>query len=239
MNDSRSRTRPETACRASAALALLVALPLAAAAPAPPAPWSDTPQARLAALALIETLNGELLATQSATLTLERWCAAHDLARPAELHAQQLQSAVESADPEVRADLHVEPGELVIHRRVALRCGGQLLSVADNWYVPARLSQAMNEQLEHSQAPFGTVVQSLQPYRRTLAAHMLWAPLPAGWERAAPQAHSPAASGSALLLPQVLFEHRALMLGSDHRPLAELHESYQRDLLAFTEPKLP
>jgi hypothetical protein len=29
------------------------------------------------------------------------------------------------------------------------------------------------------------------------------------------------------------------MLGSDHRPLAELHESYQRDLLAFTEPKLP
>jgi hypothetical protein len=258
VNASPSRTRPETRSRrllrAAACvpglLALLSASPPAAAAsagataPGEAPAWHDTPSSRLAALAVIQSLNAELLAAPSATLTLEHWCAAHGLASPALVRAEPLASGIDEADPAVRADLKVEPGEVVIHRRVALRCGSQLLSVADNWYVPARLSSAMNEQLEHSDAPFGKVVQPLQPWRRTLSAKLLWAPLPEGWELAGVAhmsragAAAAAASDPPLEPPQALFEHRALMSGSDNRPIAELRETYQKGLLAFAEPSL-
>ena len=46
-------------------------------------PWPDTPIARIEALALVETLNADLLSHDSATLTLDRWCADHRLAEPA------------------------------------------------------------------------------------------------------------------------------------------------------------
>jgi len=109
--------------------------------------------------------------------------------------------------------------------------------------VPARLSQAMNEQLEHSQAPFGKVVQPLQPYRRTLSARLLWSPLAEGWELAPHRQGANAPAGAAapaarLEVPQELFEHRALMSGSDHRPIAEVRETYQRALLDFPEPAI-
>jgi hypothetical protein len=106
----------------------------------------------------------------------------------------------------------------------------------------------MNEQLEHSDVPFGKVVQPLQPWRRTLSARLLWAPLAEGWERAGQPAaaagkartHSTASSPSqALQWPQALLEHRALMSGSDNRPIAELRETYQKGLFEFREPSLP
>jgi hypothetical protein len=245
VNDSPSRIRPEDRrrrpLRAAAFAPVLFALLSAAAGAGEPSTWHDTPANRLAALALLQSLNAELLVAPSATLTLEHWCAAHALASPALVRAEPLQSGIDEADPVVRADLKVEPGEVVIHRRVALRCGSQLLSVADNWYVPARLSTAMNEQLEHSDAPFGKVVQPLQPWRRTLSAKLLWSPLPEGWELADtglnPRA-GPPAGDPPLDPPQALFEHRALMSGSDNRPIAELRETYQKGLLAFAEPVL-
>ena len=205
--------------------------------------WHDTPSTRLAALALVESLNAELLAAPSATLVLEHWCAAHGLAKPARVLAVPLTSQPDDADAAIRHDLEVKPRDLVIHRRVALRCGERLLSVADNWYVPARLSQAMNEQLEHSQAPFGKVVLPLHPYRRTLSARLRWSPLPEGWELAPHRQGADAPAGAAapaarLEVPQELFEHRALMSGVDHRPIAELRETYQRALLDFPEPAL-
>jgi len=226
------------------AAALLLALGLAAAtstavAARTPPPlahaWHDTAATRLAALALVESLNAELLASPSATLTLEHWCAAHALAEPARLQAEPLASTPDDAGVDVRRDLEVGEHDLVIHRRVALRCGQQLLSLADNWYVPARLSSAMNEQLAHTQTPFGKVVQSLHPYRRTLSAQLLWSPLPLGWESAPAR---PADAGGLLAIPQALFEHRALMSGGDHLPIALLRETYQRGLLDFPEPAL-
>ena len=39
--------------------------------------WPDTPATRLEALALLQTLNADLLSNDSATLTLDRWCEAH------------------------------------------------------------------------------------------------------------------------------------------------------------------
>ena len=42
--------------------------------------WPDTFTARLEALALLETLNGDLLSHDSATETLQHWCESHRLA---------------------------------------------------------------------------------------------------------------------------------------------------------------
>ncbi|HEX8108868.1 MAG TPA: hypothetical protein VF516_14150, partial [Kofleriaceae bacterium] len=50
----------------------------------PPA-WANDFTARLEALALLQTLNAELLSHDSATLTLDRWCDAHHLAAPAKV----------------------------------------------------------------------------------------------------------------------------------------------------------
>jgi hypothetical protein len=112
-----------------------------------------------------------------------------------------------------------------------LRCGERVLSEADNWYVPARLTTEMNRLLDTTETPFGRAVQRLAPYRRTLEVRMLWAPLPEGWERQPRQAA--AAASVPLAIPDALFEHRAVLYTRDHTPFSEVHEVYQRDLLAF------
>jgi hypothetical protein len=67
--------------------ALLVLLTTAAASATEPAPWPVSFVGRLEALTLLETLNADLLAHDSATLTIERWCADHQLADPARIVA--------------------------------------------------------------------------------------------------------------------------------------------------------
>jgi hypothetical protein len=63
-----------------------------------------------------------------------------------------------------------------------LRCGPTILSEADNWYVPERLTAQMNRTLDTSDAPFGKVVQPLHFRRHTMSSTLLWLPLPEGWE---------------------------------------------------------
>ena len=53
-----------------------------------------------------------------------------------------------------------------------------MLSEADNWYVPSRLTGEMNRVLETTAAPFGKAVMDLKPYRQTYAVDVLWWPLP-------------------------------------------------------------
>ena len=72
------------------------------------------------------------------------------------------------AGPDIRRLLKVAAGEPVRYRRVRLSCGAQVLSDADNWYVPARLSAEMNATLDGTETPFGTVVKPLNFQRRTL-----------------------------------------------------------------------
>ena len=112
-----------------------------------------------------------------------------------------------------------------------LRCGERTLSEADNWYVPSRLTVDMNRLLDTTDAPFGRVVQALEPYRQTLAATILWEPLPAGWERRSTPL--PSSGAATLAIPDALFEHRAVLFTRDRVPFAEVDEIYQRDLLAF------
>jgi hypothetical protein len=60
-------------CVGATAIATAVAAPAAVAAQAPAA-WPDTFTSRVEALALLQTLNADLLASRSSTATLEGWC---------------------------------------------------------------------------------------------------------------------------------------------------------------------
>jgi len=62
------------------------------------------------------------------------------------------------------------------YRRVQLVCGSRVLSEADNWYLPGRLSTAMNQVLDSSDEPFGRVVGPLGFQRQTLADQTFWPP---------------------------------------------------------------
>ena len=195
--------------------------------------WPDTYLARVQALALMQTLNAELLGSASATASLESWCRDHRLAIDPTIVARVVTSVTRLADTITRQRLEVGPADEVKHRRVQLRCGSRLLSVADNWYVPARLTREMNHLLETTETPFGKVVAPLEPYRRTFAVQLLWTPLPHGWEHTVTAL--PGASG-ALAIPAALFEHRAVLYTRANRPFSEVDEIYQRDVLAFPPP---
>ena len=163
---------------------------------------------------LIQALDSRLQAARSATVVLEQWCAEHALASAPRVVARLLRGIDKPASAEQRARLGVGPDTPLAYRRVQLSCGDHLLSEADNWYVPSRLSADMNRLLEQTDTPFGKVVQPLQPYRRTIATRMLW-------------------TGAGSAIPAALFEHSAVLYNADHQPIAEVRETYQRGLLDF------
>jgi hypothetical protein len=216
------------------AAAVLLLLEAARGLAAQPASWPDSFVGRLEALALIESLNAELLAHDSATLTLERWCADHRLADPARIVAERVSDAVKPASAEVRAALDVKPDEPLGYRRVRLKCGDRVLSEADNWYVPSRLTPEMNHVLEATDTPFGKVVAALHFRRHTLSADLLWRPLPNGWEMGA--AAAPEEAG-VLAIPDHVLEHRAVLSTPDGEPFSEVVETYTGEVLAFPPQK--
>lgn len=197
--------------------------------------WPDTYVSRLQALALIQSLSAELLANPSATLVLDRWCAAHDLAPPgSKIVADRVIGADKPADEDVRERLGVGPDEPVAYRRVSLTCGDKVLSEADNWYVQALLTDAMNRELETTDTSFGRVVKPLGFTRTTIDTRLLWRPLPEGWEMRPSVEVVPA--NAALPVPAFLLENRAVLKRADGRPFSLVVERYTRDLLAFPAP---
>ena len=210
----------------------LLALPTATPAQdsASKAAWPDNPLARAEILALLQGFNADLLSHDSATLTLERWCAAHAMATPAKVVAQRVTGAEKPIPADLRAQLAIGADEPLRYRHVRLSCGGHVLSEADNWYVPGRLTAAMNQQLDTSDTPFGRVVQPLHFRRQTLDATLLWSPLPAGWEMQAP---TPAHDREALRIPHQLLQHRAVLYAANGQPFSALIETYTEQVLAF------
>ena len=194
--------------------------------------WPDTLRSRREVLTLIDRLNATLLASNSATKTLEDWCASHHMAADPTLHAHLLRDMQKPLPPAERRRLKIAPGEPVIYRRVELVCGTHILSRADNWYVPARLTPDMDRLLETSDIPFGRAVENLHPHRRTFAVAILWHPLPEGGQMR--PADHPEAD---LPIPPVLFEHRAVLIAADGMPISEVDESYTRDILDFAHDK--
>jgi hypothetical protein len=113
-----------------------------------------------------------------------------------------------------------------------------VLSEAENWYVPSRLTAEMNHALDSTNIPFGRAVQALNFRRQTLSAQLLWSPLPEGWEMRG--ACGPAGSSSTTLrIPSEVLQHRAVLMLPDGTPFSAVVETYTGDLLAFPEPPTP
>jgi chorismate-pyruvate lyase len=218
-------------CLAAAGLWLMAATGALAAGAAP---WPASFIGRLEALALIESLNADLLSHDSATLTLERWCADHRLADPAQIVAERVHDIDKPAAAEVRAALDVRADEPLGYRRVRLKCGEKVLSEADNWYVPSRLTPEMNHVLETTDTPFGKAVAALHFRRHTLSADWLWRPLPEHWEMGAAAATQDTGT---LTIPDHVLEHRAVLSTPDGEPFSEVVETYTGEVLAFPPPK--
>lgn len=214
----------------AACLALMAIIPDSWADGAVPVEWSDSYMTRVEAEALLQTLNATLLASRSATQTLENWCRDHRLAADPKIIASRNKGVVKPPSDEVLKLLAVKPGEKVTYREVRLSCGDKILSEADNWYVPARLTPDMNKALEETDTPFGKVIRPLEPYRRTFSATLLWHPLPDGWETGAPLQ---AGSGGALQLPPHLLEHKAIVLTRTGLPISFVDERYTKALFEF------
>jgi hypothetical protein len=117
--------------------------------------------------ASIDRLGAQIVGGASASAVLQGWCADHGLPK---LTAQRTAGAEKPADATVLAALGARPGEKVAYRRVRLGCGPDVVSEADNWYLPDRLTADMNRQLDQTDAPFGLVVRPLNFSRRTLEA---------------------------------------------------------------------
>src|SRR6202041_2140508 len=157
---------------------LLLCAPAVSTAASPPQPqpqsWTSSFLGRVEAVAVLQTLNADLLSHDSATLTLERWCGDHQLASPPKIVASQVQGVDKPPTPEQSRELDVAPNDVVRYRRVKLMCGALVLSEADNWYVPGRLTPEMNKLLDTTNTPFGVVVRALHFQRHTLSSTLLW-----------------------------------------------------------------
>ncbi|HUA34422.1 MAG TPA: hypothetical protein VMA09_12505 [Candidatus Binataceae bacterium] len=214
--------------KASLAAALLLILPAAARAGS----WPDTPLARVEAVAVLQTLNATLLSHPSATVTLENWCKEHQLASEPRIVARHVAVIDKPITAKQRQELAIGPDEPVRYRHVELACGSRVLSIADNWYVPSRLTPEMNHVLETTDMPFGKVVAPLHFTRHTLEAELLWSPLPAGWE----MSKLPPPGNSPIQIPDELLRHRAILSRADGKPFSEVIETYSGAMLDFMPP---
>lgn len=153
----------------------------------------------------LEEFEAVLRRHDSATLALEEWCGMRGIASPAKITARTLHAPREATPAGLSVRLALGPGETPALRNVKLSCGPDVLSVAWNWYVPARLTPQMNEALRSTNVPFGKVVADLNFRRRPLAT----------------------VAGPAENCPRdTISTHQAMLVLPDGRPLAYLVECY-------------
>jgi hypothetical protein len=158
----------------------------------------------------IRQLESGLTAAPSATQFLTDRCAALKLASPAVIKAVREDVEVK-ASAEVRAALKVGADTILRYRRVDLTCGTHILSEADNWYVPSRLTPEMNRTLDTTETSFGTVVKPLGFHRQTLKM-----------EEARDGAH--------------ILRVTAVLISGDGQPFSLVVENYSRELLGSDTP---
>lgn len=163
-----------------------------------------------------QAFNAELLSQPSATATLQAWCDRHALAPGEKITARRMDGPEAPIPPDVRRALEAGAREPLVHRRVELSCGAVVLSRADNWYRPRRLTPEMNRLLETTDQPFGVVVRPLAYLRRTL------------------KIETPAAGPMAA--PPVVLRHRAVLCTPDGAPFSLVVESYTPEVLGTPEP---
>jgi hypothetical protein len=152
----------------------------------------------------VRQLEAELTASPSATQFLTDKCAALKLASPPVIKAVRAHE-MRPAGAEVRKWLDVGTDTVLGYRRVQLACGAHVLSEADNWYVPGRLTPEMNHRLDTSDTPFGAVVKPLNFHRNTLKMEALDEP-----------AHA--------------LRVTAVLVTADGKPFSLVVENYSREL---------
>src|SRR5262245_20078007 len=76
-----------------------------------PAVWPDSFLSRLEAFALIQSLNGEILGSSSATLSLEKWCRDYRLAEDPRIVAHLMKAVDKAPTHEQRQRLQVTDRE--------------------------------------------------------------------------------------------------------------------------------
>lgn len=190
---------------------------------------------RLEALAVLQTLRAELLGNDSSTAVLQAWCEAHG--PPGLKIVAEHDPKAESPPSEAAAKaLGLTPGQPVRYRRVRLACGKTVLSEADNWYLPDRLTPEMNRTLDTSDAPFGAVVRPLDFRRRFLSAELLWKPLPEGWAKGE-GACSPKACTSPMAIPEHVLQDTAVLAAPDGRPFSFVAETYTAAAVEMALPR--
>lgn len=195
--------------------------------------WAAAPDGfvrRLEALTALQTLRAELLAHDSSTAVLQAWCEAHG-PPGLKIVAEHDPKANRPPSDAAKTALDLKPGQMVRYRRVKLACGKTVLSEADNWYLPERLTPAMNHALDTSDAPFGAVVRPLGFRRRFLSADLLWKPLPDGWEKSPPDA---APLGA---IPARVLQDTAVLATPDGRPFSFVAETYTAATVQMALPR--
>lgn len=181
---------------------------------------------RLRLQAQLQTLNSDLLSHDSATAVLQALCDRRYPEVPRILASRvDIPDDLPAANA-ARRQLGAAANEPVHRRRVELKCGEVVLSRADNWYLPNRLTAQMNTDLASTERPFGVVVRPLGFQRRTLSSRLLFNPLPPGWEAA-----DPAGFDVPVTVPPNVLQHRAVLQTPDGRPFALLVETYSDRVL--------
>ena len=155
----------------------------------------------------LDRLKSDLLGKRSATEVLTAWCADLKLASPAVIRAEKVAGGGALPETRVRALLQVNANDTVRHRRVRLMCGTHLMSEADNWYLPARLTPAMNQALDTTDTSFRHGGVAARFHRRTLSAKTLNS-------------------------RHTALEIRAILVTQAGMPFSLVVEDYSRDLVA-------
>jgi chorismate-pyruvate lyase len=111
----------------------------------------------------VARLEAMLAAQDSATAVLEQWCGLRGIATP-KVTATLIRADAAPVPHDLPALLGT--GKAIGYRHVALACGGEVLSVAHNWYDRGLLTPEMNAALDATDTPFGKVAAPLA-FRRT------------------------------------------------------------------------
>ncbi|WP_052954722.1 hypothetical protein [Microvirga vignae] len=183
--------------------------------------------------ALIQELSTRLIAGATATETLLVWCEEHGLSHgpiSVACHQRQVLAAVPD---DVSTALAPAAGETVQFRQVRIMRGPLPLATAENWFVPQRLAAGMNEDLQTTDVPFGTIVAPLRPSRRTLAAD---ARLLTADPSEAPSRLSASGRPSQ---PAIILEHTAVISSGTGTALALVKERFFAERVSFAAVKPP
>jgi hypothetical protein len=153
----------------------------------------------------------ELESHDSATEVLQAWCDAHGPSLGTRIVARSVRGPEKPPPPLARRSLGLTPARAVRYRRVDLTCGDKVLSQADNWYLPNRLTSDMNRRLEQTQTPFGVVVKPLNFTRRNLETVFLFR------------------GGTSV--PRHVLRHAAVLLSGEGIPFSFVVETYTDQVL--------